>query len=77
MQFRLSGFNFLNHPLTSFNNNNLNVLSLDVGNSCATCKYATPTQALANATIINASTFGSTSFKNGVRIVELGFRYNF
>lgn len=78
MQFRLSGFNFLNHPLTSFNNNNLGVLSLLVGNNCGTnCTYSTPTQALANATIINANTFGSTEFKNGVRIVELGFRYNF
>ncbi len=77
MQFRLSGFNFLNHPLTSFNNNNLSVLNLVVGNNCATCTYSSPTQALENATITNASTFGSTAFRNGVRIVELGFKYNF
>jgi hypothetical protein len=76
MQFRVSGFNFLNHPLTSFNNNNLGSLSLSAGD-CTTCKYTTPADALAGATITNASTFGSTSFKNGVRLVELGFKYNF
>jgi hypothetical protein len=27
--------------------------------------------------ITNAGTFGYTSFKNGVRIVELAFKYNF
>jgi hypothetical protein len=76
MQFRVSGFNVLNHPLTSFNNNNLSTLNLNVGN-CAGCTATTPEQAIQNATITNASTFGSTAFRNGVRIVELGFKYNF
>jgi hypothetical protein len=76
MQFRVSGFNFLNHPLTSFNNNNLGSLSLSAGD-CTTCTYTTPADALKGATITNASTFGSTSFRNGVRLVELGFKYNF
>jgi hypothetical protein len=76
MQFRISGFNFLNHPLTSFNNTNLGSLSLQAGD-CTTCKYATLSDALQNATITNADTFGSTAFRNGVRIVELAFKYNF
>ncbi len=76
MEFRLAGFNFLNHPLTSFNNNNLGSMSLAAGD-CLTCKYTTLSQALENATITNASTFGSTSFKDGVRIVEAAFKYNF
>jgi hypothetical protein len=76
MQFRVSGFNFLNHPITSFNNNNLGSLSLDAGD-CTGCTYTTPSQALAALQITNASTFGSTAFRNGVRIVELGFKYNF
>lgn len=76
VQFQVSGFNFLNHPLTSFNNNNLQVLDLQAGD-CAGCKYTTPSQALENATITNAGTFGATEFKNGVRIMELGMKYNF
>jgi hypothetical protein len=36
MQFRGSGFNFLNHPLTSFNNQNLDTLYLTAGN-CTGC----------------------------------------
>jgi hypothetical protein len=80
MQFRLSGFNFLNHPITSFNNNNLGSLNL-VASDCpstGTCPtYTTPSQALAAVQITNAATFGSTAFKFGQRIVELGFKYNF
>ena len=84
MQFRGSGFNFLNHPLTSFNNNNLGTMYL-TANDCSaaaqaagTCpQYSSLTQALQNVAITNAGTFGYTSFKNGVRIVELAFKYNF
>lgn len=77
MQFRGSGFNFLNHPLTSFNNNNLGTMYLTAGANCSTCKYTSLSQALQNATITNAGTFGYTSFKNGVRIIEFAFKYNF
>jgi len=45
--------------------------------NCTGCTATTPQQAIQNATISNASTFGSTAFRNGVRIVELGFKYNF
>ena len=84
MQFRGSGFNFLNHPLTSFNNNNLSTMSLTAGDcslaaqAAGTCPvYTSLSQALQNTFITNASNFGSTSYKNGVRIVELAFKYNF
>ncbi len=76
IEFRLAAFNFLNHPLTSFNNNNLGSMSLSVGD-CTTCSYNSLEQAIQNATITNASTFGSTGFKDGVRIVEAAFKYNF
>jgi hypothetical protein len=76
MQFRVSGFNFLNHPIASFNNNNLGSLNLAAG-TCSTCTYTTPQQALAAVQITNTGSFGSTAFKSGVRIVELGFKYNF
>jgi hypothetical protein len=76
MQFRGSGFNFLNHPLISFNNQNLDTLYLTAGN-CTGCQYTSLSQALQNAIITNSNTFGYTSFRNGVRIVELAFKYNF
>jgi hypothetical protein len=76
MQLRGSGFNFLNHPLTSFNSQNLSTMYLTAGDPSGS-NYTTLTQALENATITNANTFGSTAFKNGVRIVELAFKYNF
>ncbi len=77
LQFQLSGFNFLNHPLVSFSNENLEVLDLIYGDACTTCKYTTATQALGNASLLNASSFGATSYKDGVRIVELGLQYTF
>lgn len=76
LQFRGSGFNFLNHPLTSFNGSNLNTMSLTVGD-CTTCKYTSLSDAFANASVTNAPTFGSTAYKNGVRIVELAIKYDF
>jgi hypothetical protein len=75
MQFRLSGFNFLNHPLTSFNSNNTSALQLQVGDSSNTA--TTSQEALQNATVVNPSTFGGTIYKVGQRILELGFKYNF
>jgi len=76
MQFRLSGFNFLNHAITSFNNTNLNNLYLTAGDPSGSA-YTTPQQAYAGLSITNADSFGYTTYKNGVRIVELGFKYNF
>jgi len=76
IQFRLSGFNFLNHPITSFNNANLNSLYLNAGDPTGSA-FTAPGPALAALAITNGKTFGSTSYRNGVRIVELGFKYNF
>ncbi|WP_169305908.1 MULTISPECIES: carboxypeptidase-like regulatory domain-containing protein [Acidobacterium] len=76
MQFRISGFNFLNHPLYSFNSASLNDLNLIIG-ECPGCNPTTAAQALQDATISNASTFGYTTAKDGVRIVEMAFEYDF
>ena len=80
VQFRVSGFNFLNHPLTSFNSANTSTLNLiagcsSTGTNCPT--YTTPGQAIEHAVISNASVFGSTQFKTGVRILELALKYDF
>jgi hypothetical protein len=76
MQFRLSGFNFMNHPISSFASSNLSNLYLDAGYADSTV-YTTPAAALAALTIKNKDTFGSTAYKVGQRVVELGFKYNF
>ena len=75
LQFRVSGFNFLNHPITSFNSSNTNALQLQVGDGSKTA--TTAQEALQNATVVNPSTFGGTIYKVGQRILELGFKYNF
>jgi hypothetical protein len=81
LQFRVSGFNFLNHPIPSFNNNNLTDLNLTfVDPPCNTttgagCLYS-ESSALSSLTLQNAG-FGYTPFKFGVRIMEFGVKYNF
>jgi len=76
MQFRISAFNFMNHPISSFASSNLSNLYLDAGYADSTV-YTTPAAALAALTINNKSTFGSTAYKVGQRVAELGFKYNF
>lgn len=81
LQLRASGFNFLNHPISSFNNNNLVALDLTYADpACnattgAGCFYSQQT-ALAGMQLENAG-FGYTPYRAGVRIVEFGVKYNF
>ncbi|HZL28598.1 MAG TPA: carboxypeptidase regulatory-like domain-containing protein [Acidobacteriaceae bacterium] len=70
LQFHASGFNFLNHPLVSFNNNdntNLNLGSLN---------FATVGQSLKPNQLINQN-FGIANIKYGSRLIELGAKYTF
>jgi hypothetical protein len=77
IQFRGSGFNFLNHPITSFSGNDpSNPLSLQVGDA-STSHYTSLQDALNGAKVLNPDVFGGTLYKRGQRIVELGFKYNF
>ena len=76
LQFQLSGFNWLNHPLVSFYNQNITTLILTAGDPAGST-YSSATAAAQAATITNASTFGSTQYKSGVRIVEFGAKYTF
>jgi hypothetical protein len=81
LQLRASGFNFLNHPISSFNQNNLSALDLTYADpACDTttgagCYYTAQT-AISGMTLENAG-FGYTPYKAGVRIVEFGVKYNF
>ena len=77
MQFRFAGFNFLNHPLTSFGGSDpSNPLTLQVADP-STSHFTTLQQALNGATVINPKSFGGTTYKTGQRILELGLKYNF
>lgn len=81
LQLRASGFNFLNHPIPSFNSNNLTALNLSFEDQAcnvstgAGCYYSQQA-AFAGLQLENAG-FGSTPGKFGVRIVEFGVKYNF
>ncbi len=81
LQLRMSGFNFLNHPIPSFNQNNLAALNLTFADppcnatSGAGCFYSEQA-AFAGVQLENAG-FGYTPFKSGVRIVEFGVKYIF
>jgi hypothetical protein len=79
LQFRVAGFNFLNHPLPTFyyagNNTGLALSFASPTTSTAT----TPAQAFAQAIPSTQSVlqFGRTPYKVGFRIIELGARFNF
>ncbi|MFL6463144.1 MAG: carboxypeptidase regulatory-like domain-containing protein, partial [Bryobacteraceae bacterium] len=65
LQFRFQAYNFLNHPLWSFPNNNNLTLQF---------KQASP----GSATITQTnSTFGYTQYKQGQRIIQLAVKFYF
>jgi hypothetical protein len=61
LQFRLAGFNFINHPLATFSNK---------------APQATQLQ-FQNGETINRNLFGYTTYETGRRQVEVGAKYTF
>jgi len=68
LQFSAAGFNFLNHPLSTFSNADPTAEQLDFVNTV----NDDPTQ----ATNVN-SDFGITKFKGGRRVMEISMKYTF
>ena len=69
LQLRLAAFNVLNHPLTSFNNNDQNNLTLAFQGATA-----------GKPLTINDLThqdFGTASVKYGARLLELSAKFQF
>ena len=70
-QFRLAGFNFLNHPLTSFSTTFPQQIALNLSNLNVGGETASPSLATA------APGFGVSTIKEGRRVVEVALKYNF
>ena len=79
VQFRLAGFNFINHANTSFATSvQPSALTLNYNNGSSTAANAVPvTSAIATAPETNAPGFGLAPLRTGRRIVELSVNVNF
>jgi hypothetical protein len=68
LRFRVAAFNFLNHPLTTFNGaDNPGINSLQITNTQASVAGAAPASPL----------FGTATYETGRRIVELSAKFSF
>jgi hypothetical protein len=70
MELRASAFNFLNHPLVSFNNNDPS--NLELGNLLD----AVPGQSLTESEL-GYKNFGMANIKYGSRYLELSGKFSF
>ena len=73
LQLRLAGFNFLNHPITSFSGRFPTEASLYFsGTTSPTLNNAT-----GNCSVTGSACFGYAGYKQGRRVVEIAAKYSF
>jgi hypothetical protein len=81
LQFRLAGFNFLNHPLQSFSSRypaEANLRLYDPNSAgFAGVKLLNGSDPSGNCSIAGSNCFGYAGYKTGRRVLEVSARYNF
>jgi hypothetical protein len=78
LEFRVSAFNFLNHPITSFNSRYGNEASLEMsGTDFSTVQLQHGTNGSASCSVVGSPCFGYAGYKTGRRVMEVSARFNF
>jgi hypothetical protein len=81
LQFRVSGFNFLNHPLVSFSARYPQEASLQFYDpnyaGYAGAKLLNSTDPSGNCSVSGSKCFGYAGYKTGRRVMEVSATYNF
>jgi len=79
IEFRMSAFNFLNHPLWAFQQLGAQDLNLNFSTPAASnCLANAPVPCGLSQTNINTTTTGSPLFKNnGIRVIEFALKFMF
>lgn len=78
LEFRVSAFNFLNHPITSFSSRYTNEASLELtGSDYADVHLQNGTNNGASCSAWGSQCFGYAGYKTGRRVMEISARFNF
>lgn len=77
LEFRVSGFNFLNHPITSFSSRYTNEASLQLGGSDYSSAHVVGADSGPSCSVIGSNCFGYAGYKTGRRVMEISARFNF